>query len=62
MVVLWQPKRKERAQERERKYEEDFERENGRKRGRNEVPDVKGWLQNKLGNFFNEDLNKDTDL
>ena len=55
-------KRKERAQERERKYEEDFERENGRKRGRNEVPDVKGWLQNKLGNFFNEDLNKDTDL
>ena len=54
--------RKHRAEARKKEYEEEFERANGRKRGRNEVPDVKGWFQSKFVDFFNDGLNKDTDL
>lgn len=58
---------------REYKHSEEWEREEeeerrdrkerkGRKRGINEVPDVDSWFMRKLGNIFNEDLNRDTEL
>ena len=33
-----------------------------RRRGRNEVPDVNRWFQRTFGNFFNEDMNKDSEF
>ena len=43
-------------------YDREFEQENGRKRGKNEVPDVDSWFKRKLGNMFNEDMNRDSQM
>ena len=43
-------------------YDREFELENGRKRGKNEVPDVDSWFKRKLGNMFNEDMNRDSQM
>lgn len=52
------------SEEREREEEErrDRKERKERKRGINEVPDVDSWFMRKLGNIFNEDLNRDTEL
>ena len=44
------------------RYDREFEQENGRKRGKNEVPDVDSWFKRKLGNMFNEDMNRDSQM
>ena len=43
-------------------YDREFELEKGRKRGKNEVPDVDSWFKRKLGNMFNEDMNRDSQM
>ena len=43
-------------------YDREFEQENGRKRGKNEVPDVDSWFKRMLGNMFNEDMNRDSQM
>lgn len=51
-----------RPRSRVEEYDREFELENGRKRGKNEVPDVDGWFKRKLGNMFNEDMNRDSKM
>ena len=51
-----------RPRNRVEEYDREFELENGRKRGKNEVPDVDGWFKRKLGNMFNEDMNRDSKM
>ena len=43
-------------------YDRELELENGRKRGKNEVPDVDSWFKRKLGNMFNGDMNRDSQM
>lgn len=65
-VGVEQAERKPREEVRSKReeYDEEFEKSKGRKRGRNEVPDVNGWFQRTLDNFFNvnENMSKDTEL
>ena len=51
-----------RPRSRVEEYDREFELENGRKRGKNEVPDVDSWFKRKLGNMFNEDMNRDSKM
>lgn len=55
-------KRKRNIREHNEEYDRDFEREKGRKRGLNEVPDVDSWFKRKLGNMFNEDMGRDSEM
>ena len=47
---------------RKERQSQDVERSKARRRVSNRVPDVGGWFQSKFGDFFNEDMNKDTEL
>lgn len=51
-----------RSRSRIEEYDREFELEKGRKRGKNEVPDVDSWFKRKLGNMFNEDMNRDSKM
>ncbi len=55
-------KRKRNIREHNKEYDREFERERGRKRGLNEVPDVDSWFKRKLGNMFNEDMSRDSEM
>ncbi|WP_099293249.1 MULTISPECIES: cell division protein FtsZ [unclassified Butyricimonas] len=55
-------KRKRNIREHNEEYDREFERERGRKRGLNEVPDVDSWFKRKLGNMFNEDMSRDSEM
>ena len=50
------------ARGRKERQSQDVERSKARRRVSNRVPDVGGWFQSKFGDFFNEDMNKDTEL
>lgn len=62
-VVAGEPElRREAPRPRQEVSSREAESSGERRRGRNEVPDVNSWFQRTFGNFFNEDMNKDSEF